>query len=304
VAFSEGFFTEVPAFRQGPLYISPVNLESILFNAELYDNAADVASETVDLNGRKALMTKSATQALDIALAQLGLKSHQEIWILTTTNNSYISSCVTSTIEQHCRWNRDLSKNTAAILVNHEFGFCYPDLAQLKKFNLPIIEDAAYSMFSNNEEKSAGTIGDYVIYSLAKMFPVSSGGLLVSNGEVLPKSPLSNEEQRFFYNVFDHYYALKDTISNQRKTVYSWYCEAFSVLHLEPRFKLNEKDVPGAFLFKTPKQSLDKLKIQLQGLGIECSVFYGENTFYLPCHQNMNKQHVHYLAVLIKSLLK
>jgi hypothetical protein len=74
VAFNNGFFTAVPAFRQGHLHISPVDLDSILFNAALYAAVEQEGHEdTVTLHGKKALLTHSATQALDLALEQLQL---------------------------------------------------------------------------------------------------------------------------------------------------------------------------------------------------------------------------------------
>lgn len=306
VVFSEGFFTEVPAFRQGHLHISPVNLDSILFNADLYAKAArrDI-SDFVMIHGKRALLTSSAKHALDLALTELQLLPNQEVWIVTTTGNTYISSCVTATINKHCEWSRAFSSKTAAILVNHEFGFCYQNLTALKAYGLPIIEDAAYSMYSNNLEGTAGAIGDFVIYSLAKMFPVPSGGLLVANGtRSLPISPLTEDLQRFYHAIFSFYHEHRDEIVAQRRQVFKFFSESFKTLGLQARFELTEQDVPGAFFFQAPNRDLNKLKTQLQNLGIECSVFYGEDAFYLPCHQKMQLQHVQYLAVLINSLLK
>ena len=305
VAFNNGFFTTVPAFRQGHLHISPVDLDSILFNAGLFAAVEQEGHEdTVTLHGKKALLTHSAKEALDLALEQLQLALHQEVWIVTTTGNTYISSCVTTTIQKHCEWSRAYSSKTAAILVNHEFGFCYADMRALRKYNLPIIEDCAYSMYSNNSEKSAGNVGDFVIYSMAKMFPVSSGGLLLANGSnALPKSSLSKEEQRYFHAVFTHYHKHSHAIIAQRRSVFQIFTNAFAALGLHSRFDLAEGDVPGAFLFQAPNKDLVKLKSQLQNLGIECSVFYGEDTFYLPCHQRMTESHVQYLSSLIKTIL-
>jgi hypothetical protein len=305
VDFFEGFFMEVPPFRQGHLHISPVNIDSIIKNAALFAEAEQLENSTwVTLHDKKALLTQSATQALDLALKQLKLTKDQEVWIVTTTGNTYISSCVTSTIVQHCGWSRSYSNKTAAILVNHEFGFCYQELAALKSYNLPIIEDAAYSMYSDNLEGTAGKIGTYVIYSLAKMFPVSSGGLLIANGlEQLPDSPLTPELQRYYQAVFSFYHSQQASIVTQRRQVFQIFSEAFEVLGLPARLQLGPRDVPGAFLFKAPQRDLNNLKNRLQSLGIECSVFYGEDAFYLPCHQRMQHKHVHYLATVTKSLL-
>ena len=46
---------------------------------------------------------------------------------------------------------------------------------------MPIIEDCAGSFFSKDKKDTIGKIGDFVIYSFPKMFPLQIGGLLLSN---------------------------------------------------------------------------------------------------------------------------
>jgi hypothetical protein len=99
---------------------------------------------------------------------------------------------------------------------------------------------------------------------------------------------LSKEEQRYFHAVFTHYHQQCHSIIAQRCSVFQIFTNAFAAMGLHSRFDLADGDVPGAFLFQAPNKDLVKLKSQLQNLGIECSVFYGEDTFYLPCHQRMN----------------
>src|SRR5690606_16241788 len=50
-----------------------------------------------------------------------------------------------------------------------------------------LIEDCALSMFARFEGRPVGSIGDYSIYCLYKTFAAPNGGLLVENGEPLPK---------------------------------------------------------------------------------------------------------------------
>ena len=73
---------------------------------------------------------------------------------------------------------------TKVIFVNHEFGYPYHDLIRLKDYKLPIIEDCAGSFFSSDKDGSIGEVGDFVIYSFPKMFPLQVGGLLVSKHNI------------------------------------------------------------------------------------------------------------------------
>ena len=78
---------------------------------------------------------------------------------------------------------------------------------------------------------------------------------------------------------------------------------SFSSAGFQPRFVPENGEVPGAFLFKGAGHDLEGLKRFLQAEGIECSVFYGEEAFYLPCHQNMTPGHIDYLLTLVKDFL-
>ena len=64
---------------------------------------------------------------------------------MTTFDKPNVSSCVTSTVFNHCKPSRVSSANTRAVLVIHEFGVPYPQIAALREFcdsrSIPLIED-------------------------------------------------------------------------------------------------------------------------------------------------------------------
>ncbi|MBP4050847.1 DegT/DnrJ/EryC1/StrS aminotransferase family protein, partial [Chromobacterium violaceum] len=121
-------------------------------------------------------LTGSGREALEIVLQQLGLTDADEVWIETTTNNFYVSSCVTHTIEKFCRWSRSFSKKTKAILLIHEFGFPIEEIKHYLDYQLPIIEDCAFSFLSQNSEGDVGFHSDFLIASFPKFLPVPWGG--------------------------------------------------------------------------------------------------------------------------------
>jgi dTDP-4-amino-4,6-dideoxygalactose transaminase len=95
-------------------------------------------------------------------------------------------------------------KKTKAILVNHEFDFPYENLSKLLNYELPIIENCAHSFISQNQEGTVGNIGDYVIYSLPKFFPIQFGGILLSNKNNIYQN-MSSEEEKYIKKVLSNY---------------------------------------------------------------------------------------------------
>lgn len=301
--FLNGYIKQAPAFRSAAINVSPIGSDDIFRNNYIWRHFTSDESPLVEVNGLPAIITESATGALDMILDSLSLNPNDEVWIVTTSGNRYISGCVTRTIEKYCRWSRQQKDATKVILVNHEFGFVYRDLAALKVLGLPIIEDAAYSMYSEWNGIRPGSLGDYAIFSMAKMFPMQAGGLLFSSKEKGFHTNLQEAELKFYQACFGFYHQYKEQIIKARKEIYQQMSDAFSSAGFFPRFEPENGEVPGAFLFKAQGHDLEGLKHFLQAEGIECSVFYGEEVFYLPCHQNMTRGHIDYLLTLVKDFL-
>src|ERR1043165_2105292 len=186
----------LPAYR-----ISPFKTSDIARNRALPFSASIDEYFRHRLSGRRIIYTESGRHAIHLALATLRLERDDIVTILTTTGNFYISGCVTQEIEKFCRWSREVEPQTKALLVNHEFGFAYEDLCALRRFGVPIIEDAAHSFASNNREQSVGQIGDFVVYSLPKFFPIQIGGLLAFNERYTMDEPLTYSAKQYVQKV-------------------------------------------------------------------------------------------------------
>lgn len=77
-----------------------------------------------------------------------------------------------------------------AIFVIHYIGWPtrLEELAAIaKKKNIPLVEDCALSMLTEDQGRPIGTTGDYAIFCLYKTLPVPNGGLLVQNRNILPE---------------------------------------------------------------------------------------------------------------------
>ncbi len=280
---------------------------------DLIKNSNLVESNLIEIYFKKKFIsenwvyTTNGRNALNIALEYYNLSKSDFVTILTTSNNFYISNCVTTEIEKFCKWNREITNNTKVILVNHEFGFPFEQLVELKKYGLPIIEDSAYSFFSDNMQNTVGKVGDFVIFSFPKIFPIQFGGLLViKEGIKIPNIPqLSNENLMYIKNVLSLYIQEKEQIINSRIRNYNILKSKIFVLGFKERFKLLPGIVPGVFMFSLEKVALDlaKLKIHFYNHGVECSVFYGENCFFIPCHQNLNNEDLEYFVQVLNSFI-
>jgi hypothetical protein len=129
----------------------------------------------------------SGKDAIRAIAMHLNLKRLDEVYITTTCDSSYVSTCVSATLFNFCRISRVLTESTKAIFAIHTFCFPHPDLERLRQIadekGIPLIEDCISAFDSYTPQGiRLGSIGDFAVYSLKKIFPVNYGGLLTSRG--------------------------------------------------------------------------------------------------------------------------
>lgn len=293
----------LPSYRIGPFQTRDLSINHCLPDSNIID---DYFYER--FGNKDYIYTKNGRQAINIALGFYGLKKDDIVSILTTSGNFYISGCVTKEIEKFCKWTREIVSGTKLILVNHEFGYPYPDLLKLKDHKLPIIEDCAGSFFSHDMNNSIGEIGDFVIYSFPKMFPLQVGGLLVSNynDRIDKRNQVDDVNLRYIKKVLSHHIKSEEEIVNKRIFHYNYLKDKFGSLGLTERFSLEKGEVPGVFMFRTDKHKIDlpELKIYFYANGVQCSVFYREEAFFLPVHQALNEVDLIYFYEVMRSFIQ
>ncbi len=286
-----------------PLFgITPFKTEYVAINhllpenneAKIYfDNKFGIGNWHYTYNGR---------EAIKLALETYKLDKNDVVTILTTSENFYISSCVTLEIEAVCKWNRAITPETKVIFVNHEFGYPYPNMEKLVALGLPIIEDCCTTFFSQDQNRKIGKYGDFTVFSLPKFFPMQIGGIVVSNKRVnLNLSILNAEQKQYIQNVMSYNLAKQDEILAKRKENFEYGLQLFSKLGFSERFQKNEKIVPSTLLLNnnTIIKDLNALKLYLSKNGIQSSVFYGEDAFFIPNHQSLSFVEIDFLFELI-----
>lgn len=255
--------------------------------------------------GKKALITHNGRSALGTSLSMLELNKDDVVTIFTTTNKFYISGCVTSEIEKYCQWSRKIERNTKAILVNHEFGFSSQKMKEYASLGFPIIEDFAHSFISDSEDGDAGYYADFLIFSFSKYFPIQIGGALLYNQKYHVSSYKKENINSYINNVISNHIESISNIKLKRLKNYNYYTKLFSKLSLSPYFIMYKNDCPGVFCFEVPKEiDLVKMKIFINSNGIESSIFYGENAYFLPCHQNLKECDIEYIYNIVKYFLE
>lgn len=223
-----------------------------------------------------------------------------DIWITTTTDSPYVSSCVTSAIEQTTRVSRNLTDHTRAIFVVHEFGFPHPRLRELRHIaderGFPLIEDCAYGWGS----EGTGALGDYVIYSLTKAFPLQFGGYLVgrrfSHDELWEHYSCSDRgKEQFTEERLASWLLQEEQAKRQRRENYTWYTELFG--QERTFFPLTEGVEPGAYLLRTESEvRMQDISAFVRPFGIECGNYWRNSAIILPVHQRITSAHREYIA--------
>lgn len=287
--------------------ICPFSNDDLRFNRSLPDNNIIDDYFAHRFHQKKFQYTLNARGAINIALLNFQLHPDDVVTILTTTGNYYVSSCVVREIEKYCTWSREIEEKTKILFVIHEFGYPYEGLKELTRYKIPIIEDCAYSFFTEDKNKIIGAIGDFAIYSFPKTFPLQLGGLLVnnSNTKIQETTFIENAEKRYIRNVLSYYIQTKDQIMERRLINYAYLSKEFKKLGLTERISFEDGTIPGVFMFRINNHHtiLPELKTYFYDHGIQCSVFYGEESFFIPVHQALTECDLDYFTEVMKSFL-
>jgi hypothetical protein len=307
IQFRSGFVLNPDAYYSPSYRISPFRTDDVAKNLEL--PLSDMAMDALDrrFEGRHWRFTECGKEGITLALNALTLKPEDCVTILTTSGNRYISTCVTNEIEKVCKWSRAMQDNTAALFVNHEFGYPYRDLSELRRYGLPIIEDACHSYLSDTPARDMGRMGDFIVFSLPKVFPLQLGGILSYDSRYRVESRVQQggELAAYLAKVISHHLPGLDQMRTQRLANHHQLAQSFATLGCHPRFELLANDVPGVFIFTVP-EGIDLADMKRHGWahGIECSVFYGERAFFIPVHQRLRQADLDYMYTVFSTFIQ
>lgn len=150
-----------------------------------------------------AIATSSCTGALHMGMYALGIGAGDEViladtnWIATVSPIVHVGATPVFVDVLEGSWCLDpakveaaITKKTKAIIATHIYGnLCEMDalLALGKKYNLPVIEDAAEAIGSVYHERRAGSMGAFGAFSFhgTKTVTTGEGGMFVTSDVAL-----------------------------------------------------------------------------------------------------------------------
>jgi len=115
-------------------------------------------------------------------LAHLGLDRSDVITIITTSQERYVSICVSVTALNHASVSRIMTDRTRVVIWIHEFGYVDTSFAgqcaQWRARGITVLEDCAHVAGLTVGTAKVGDHGDASLFSLPKIVPARAGGLL------------------------------------------------------------------------------------------------------------------------------
>lgn len=203
------------------------------------------------------LFLESGKAGIRLLMERLGLERGDEVYIASTSNSSYVSSCVTCTLFNYCKVSRVLTEKTKLIWIIHEFGFPNPEIWHLldyaSRHGIPVGEDSAHSLDSFIDGKRLGFNSDFGLFSLPKTFPVKTGGVLVvKNLSSLGMKVFDVGDCMSALANFADYLPYLRAISKRRQQIYLKYRDAFSDNNSEI-YEFSERVSPYVYGVMTDK---------------------------------------------------
>lgn len=136
---------------------------------------------------------------LSSVLSSLNLTRQDEIAILTTSDETYVTICVSIPSFNFAKISRVVTEKTKVVIVIHECGYIYPDIErkveQWRAAGIAVIEDCAHIIGAEVNGRTVGSFGDYALFSLTKVIPGKAGGLLRTNHKIKLSSMNQNEQE-------------------------------------------------------------------------------------------------------------
>lgn len=171
-----------------------------------------------------ALATSSATGALWLGYAGLGISRGDEVimadinWIATAAPLIHMGAKIVLVDVDPVSWcisptalEAAITQNTKAIVVTHLYGNL-ADMSSIleigKRYQIPVVEDAAEALGSMYQGSRAGSMGEFGVFSFhgTKVMTTGEGGMLVTNNRELYVRALtlsnhgrSTEETKVFW---------------------------------------------------------------------------------------------------------
>jgi hypothetical protein len=264
--------------------------------------------------GEQITVVPRGTHGLQLLLSGSDLSKSDEIAVITTFGNHYLSGCVSAVVEQYAQLKRRVTKKTRLVIAVNEWGirsYRFDILArQCSEQKIPLVEDSCLSMPHNDP-----TIHDQYpeldykcLFSFTKVFPMQFGGLIV--GVKYPRKVLEefgifdSHKTNIILSSLGDYLPNLTKINSKRRQNWQYLHKRFIAKKYGSFFELRKQDVPFLYMLQLkPGAKLKKIKKTINQFGIDCAPYWKNNAIGLPCHQELNEEHLQYIyAVAMKGI--
>lgn len=250
-------------------------------------------------HAKKVLLTTSCTAALEMSAILLDIQPGDEVimpsYTFVSTANAFVLHGATPVFVdiRPDTMNIDetlieaaITKKTKAIVVVHYAGVaCEMDtiINIAKKYNIPVVEDAAQGVMTTYKGQALGTIGTFGCYSFheTKNYTMGEGGALVINDEkYIERAEIIREKgtnrSRFYRGEIDKY-SWVDVGS-------SYLPSEFNVSYLYGQLKMAEEINENrlntwSYYYNGLKELEEQGKLELPKIPAECK--HNAHMFYI-----------------------
>jgi dTDP-4-amino-4,6-dideoxygalactose transaminase len=191
---------------------------------------------------------------------------------------------------------------TRAILVIHEFGVPHPDLPELaalaRSKEMPLIEDCAHTIDSRADGYAVGHVGDWVLVSFPKIFPIRSGGALLGRtGEDPPKDARTDVDD--LAAAVAREMSKLPEYSARRRAVFARLEETARSYGYVPLFTPSASITPWFFPVRTPRWR--ELIGAMRAARVDAASWHGSDIVILPCHQFLGDTDIDHIGRVLQS---
>jgi perosamine synthetase len=271
------------------------------------------------LSVEHAIATSSCTGALHMGLSALGIGLGDEViladtnWIATAAPITYLGAEPVFVDILSDSWCIDpiqveiaITSKTKAIIATHLYGnLCDMDalLAIGKKYNIPIIEDAAEAIGSVYHGKRVGSIGHFGVFSFhgTKTLTTGEGGMFVTNNNQLYETVLTlsnhgrarNQAKQFYPDMIGFKYKISniqaaigcaqmeriDDLISRKREIFDYYRQKISnipsaQINPEPENTINGAWMPNVVFDISSGITREKLQEMFLSENIDARVFF------------------------------
>jgi perosamine synthetase len=268
---------------------------------------------------KHAIATSSCTGAMHMGLSALGIGIGDEViladtnWIATAAPITYLGANPVFVDILPDSWCIDpvkieaaITHKTKAIIATHLYGnLCDMDalLSIGKKYNIPIIEDAAEAIGSVYHGKRVGSIGRFGVFSFhgTKTLTTGEGGMFVTNDAQLYETVLTlsnhgrsrNQTKQFYPDVIGFKYKMSniqaaigcaqmeriDDLISRKREILAYYRQQLAYLPFiqinpEPENTINGAWMPTVVFDSSTGITREKLQETFLAENIDARVFF------------------------------